>query len=353
MNEEGVITSEAGSGSTVQGEGIAAHIADEARERVLIVGAGPVGLACAISAVRRGLNPLVIDSGAIVMSIVHYPAQMGFFTSPELMEIGGHPLVCASAKPTREEAMMYYRGVVRTEGIRVRTYTRLLGASRSGGLTRAAVRGLSGEYIIDCERMVLSTGYYDNPRMLGVPGETLPHVKHYFDEAHLSTGLDVVVIGGKNSAAEAALLLWRAGARVTMVVRGDSLGESVKYWLRPDIENRIKAGEITALLKTRVVEFRDGAVLVRDAAGESATLKADRVYALTGYLPDTDLFRRIGIHINAESGRPEHDASSHETNVSGVFVAGSICAGYRTSDIFIENGRFDGEKIFASVPLRS
>jgi thioredoxin reductase (NADPH) len=318
-------------------------------ERALIVGAGPVGLACAISARRRGLDPLVIDAGAIVNSIVRYPVGMGFFTTPDLMEIGGHPLVCATAKPTREEAMMYYRGVARADRLRVQTYTRLVGARRTDNGILALTSGVRGDAGILTERLVLATGYYDNPRMLNVSGENLPHVRHYFDEAHLSCGLNVVVVGGKNSAVEAALLLFRAGAHVTMIVRGPTLGETVKYWMRPDIENRIKAGEIAAKFGCSVVEFRRGQVVVRDHSGQLEEMPADRVYALTGFVPDTGLFSGMGITIDPDSGRPALNPGNQETNVPGIFMAGSICAGFRTSEIFIENGRFDGEKIFADV----
>jgi thioredoxin reductase (NADPH) len=317
-----------------------------AHEAAIIVGAGPIGLACAISAKRRGIDPLVIDAGAIVNSIVRYPVQMGFFTTPELLEIGGHPLVCFGAKPTREEALMYYRGVVRAEGLRVRTYTRLLSASRDGALI-CETDGLYGPERMTCDRLILATGYYDNPRMLGVPGERLPHVSHYFDEAHRSVGLDVVVIGGKNSAAEAALLLHRAGARVTLVYRGTLFPPSVKYWVRPDLENRIAAGEIASRLGATVERITPRSVVIRQGESPEETLPADRVFALTGFCPDVDLFRRVGLEIDEATGRPAHDPQTLETNVPGVFLAGSITAGYRTSDIFIENGRFDGERIFA------
>jgi thioredoxin reductase (NADPH) len=308
-----------------------------------------VGLACAISARRRGLDVLVIDAGAIVNSIARYPIGMGFFTTPDLMEIGGHPLVCAGAKPAREEAMMYYRGVVRAEQLRVSTYTRLTGARRANGVIAAKTTGIRGEQEIRARRLVLATGYYDNPRLMGVPGEDLPHVHHYFDEAHLSSGLDVVVIGGKNSAVEAALLLFRAGARVTMIVRGPALGESIKYWMRPDIENRIKAGEIVTRFSTSVAGFRPGRVVITDGHGRLEEIRADRVYALTGFVPDTPLFLEMGISIDPVTGKPAINPSTHETNVPGIFMAGSIVAGFRTSDIFIENGRFDGEKIFADL----
>src|ERR1051326_5390953 len=199
-------------------------------ERVLIAGAGPIGLACAISARRRGFDPLVIDAGAIADSIVRYPVGMVFFTTPERLEIGSHPLVCAGPKATREEALKYYRGVVRAEGLRV----------RAGGIVGRVTPRL-GEERITCDRLVLATGYFDHPNRLDVPGEDLPHVSHYAAEPHLSAGLDVVIVGGKNSAVEQALACYRAGARVTLVYRGAALKPSVKYWLKPDLENRIKA----------------------------------------------------------------------------------------------------------------
>ena len=316
-------------------------------EGTIIVGAGPIGLAAAISARRRGVDPLVIDAGAIVNSIVRYPVQMGFFTTPELLEIGGHPLVCAAGKPTREEAMMYYRGVARAERLRVSTYTRLLSASRDERIT-CEIDGIHGAERLTCDRLILATGYFDNPRPLGVPGEDLAHVSHYFDEAHRSIGLDVVVIGGKNSAAEAALLLYRAGARVTLVYRGTVFPPSVKYWVRPDLENRIAAGEIAGRLGSTVERITPRAVIIRGPGGVEESVPADRVFALIGYRPDTALFQRIGIRIDETTGKPAHDPVTLETNVAGVFLAGSVTAGYRTGDIFIENGRFDGERIFST-----
>jgi len=334
------------------------------KEDTLIVGAGPIGLACAISALRRGRDPLVIDSGAMVNSIQHYPIGMSFFTTPELLEIGGHPFPCAGEKPTREEALMYYRGVVRAERIRVQTFTKLMTAQKVGGeivceleldvnrqhpsvsRAKAATRACASELSVN--RLVLATGYYDHPNTLDVPGEDLPHVRHYFDEAHPSSGLDVVVIGGKNSAIEAALQLFRAGAKTTLVYRGDEFSNSVKYWIKPDIENRIKAGEIQAYLGAEVISFAERSVTIRPAAGPARKLPADRVYALTGFHPDVDLFRRIGIDIDANTGVPNINRDTLETNVPGVFMAGSIVAGYATSNVFIENGRYDGERVFAS-----
>jgi thioredoxin reductase (NADPH) len=313
-------------------------------EAAIIAGAGPIGLACAISAKRRGIDPLVIDAGALANSIVRYPINMTFFTTPERLEIGNHPLVCAGAKATREEALKYYRGVARVEGIRVGTFTKLTGKNE--------IETRLGREAIAYDKLVLATGYFDHVNKLGVPGEDLPHVHPYFDEAHLSYGLDVVVIGGKNSAVEAALQLFRAGARTTIIYRGTTWPKSVKYWLRPDLENRIKAGEIQARLGSQVVEITPRDVLVRGALGNEERIRADRVYPLIGFHPDFELFQRIGIAFDADSGRPQINPETLETSVPGVFVAGSVTAGTKISEIFIENGRFDGEKIFGSSSER-
>ena len=321
-------------------------------EAAIIAGAGPIGLACAISAKRRGIDPLVIDAGALANSIARYPINMTFFTTPERLEIGNHPLVCAGAKATREEALKYYRGVARTERIRIATYSKLGDVTRTAHGFDCAVETRTGTLLMPANKLVLATGYFDHVNTLGVPGEALPHVRHYFDEAHLSYGQDVVVIGGKNSAVEAALQLFRAGARVTIVYRGTTWPKSVKYWLRPDLENRIKAGEIQARLGSQVVEITARDVLVRGALGNEERIPATRVYPLIGFHPDFELFKRIGIVFDPETGRPTIDPATLETSVAGVYVAGSVTAGTKISEIFIENGRFDGEKIFGSATER-
>jgi thioredoxin reductase (NADPH) len=318
----------------------------------LIVGAGPIGLACAVSAHRRGIDALVIDAGAIANSIVHYPIGMVFFTTPERLEIGGHPLTCAGAKATREEALSYYRGVVRAEGLRVRPYVRLVAAEQRDGMVHCQLQSRRGTETVTTDRLVIATGYFDHPNLLGVPGEDLPHVSHHFDEPHRTSGLDVVVIGGKNSAVETALLCFRAGARVTLVYRRPELKPSVKFWLRPDFENRVAAGEIAARLGSEVLEITVEAVVIRDAAGDVRRIPADRVYALTGYHPDANLLRSIGVELSEEDERPTLDPETLETNVTGVFLAGSVTAGRNISEVFIENGRFDGEKIFGDVASR-
>ncbi len=326
---------------------------DVTYEPVLIVGAGPIGLACAISAKRRGLDPLVIDAGALANSITHYPVGMVFFTTPERLEIGGHPLVCAGPKATREEALKYYRGVARAEGLRVRTFTKLVTAARQNDGIHCELQTRLGSPVIAGDRLVLATGYFDHPNRLNVPGEDLPQVSHYFDDPHLAYGQDVVVIGGKNSAVEAALQLFRAGARVTLVYRGTELPPTVKYWLRPDLENRIKAGEIEARLGATVTEITPCDVAITRAGGASERLRADRVYALIGFHPDFELFRRIGIQFDEATAKPVINRETLETNVAGVHLAGSLTAGRKLSEVFIENGRFDGEKIFGDHASRA
>ncbi|MEO7040912.1 MAG: YpdA family putative bacillithiol disulfide reductase [Gemmatimonadaceae bacterium] len=315
-------------------------------EDTIIAGGGPIGLACALSARKCGIDPLIVEAGAIADSIVRYPIGMGFFTTPELLEIGGHPFVSVGQKPTREEALKYYRGVVRADRLRVETYTRLLNATRNGDVITCTLQTESGESTVDCKRLVLATGYFGEPNLMDVPGESLPFVYHYFDEPHLSFGLDVVVIGGRNSAVEAALELFRAGARVTLVYRGTVFPPSVKYWVKPDIENRIAAKEISSRLGASVDRIEPGTVVIRNAENVEEKLHADRVYALTGFRADFALFRRLGIELERDTERATVNPDTLESNVPGIFMAGSIVAGRFTSGIFIENGRFDGDKIF-------
>ncbi len=321
-------------------------------EHVIVAGAGPIGLSCAISAARRGLHPLVIDAGAVCNAIVRYPVGMSFFTTPERMEIGGHPLVCSGHKPTREEALKYYRGVARAEGLRIRTFTRLSGAHRLDGGIECRLETRGGNETLACDKLVLATGYFDHPNLLGVPGEELPQVSHYFREAHLDYGLDVVVIGGRNSAVEAALELFRTGARVTLVYRGLEFPRSVKYWLKPDIQNRISAGEIKAYMGSSVERIESDHIVIAEPDGSPRELPAQRVYALTGFHPDFDLFRRVGITLDL-SEQPELNPDTLETTVPGVYMVGSITRGRRISDVFIENGRFDGERVFGNAEARA
>jgi len=324
-------------------------------EATLIVGAGPIGLACAIAARRHGIDPLVIDAGAIAESIVRYPVGMVFFTTPDRLEIGGHPFVCSGPKATREEALMYYRGVARAEGLRLRPYTRLVRAEPADTGIRCGVDRTLGDRrtdVVTCERLVLATGDFDHPNRLGVPGEDLPHVSHYAEEAHRLAGLDVVIVGAKNSAVELALNAYRAGARVTVVHRGPSLKPTVKYWLRPDFENRVKAAEIAVRWNTTVTAITATDIALRGPEG-AARIPADRVFLLTGFKPDFALLRAIGVTLDPETHRPGHDPETLETNVRGVYIAGSLTAGPFISEVFIENGRYDGERIFGDAGSRA
>ena len=316
---------------------------------VLIIGAGPTGLACAIEAKRLGLSPVLIDKGCLVNSIFRYPADMVFFTTPELLEIGDIPFASAHQKPTRQEALEYYRKVAERYCLDARLYQRVEQVSGRDGdfliLTQDR-HGQSHQY--RARKLVVATGYYDLPNLLGVPGEELRKVFHYYREPHPFYGMDVLVVGGKNSAAEAALDLWRHGAHVTLAHRGPGLHEHIKYWVRPDLENRIKNGEIKAHFHTTVGEIHPDCVLLATPGGP-LRLKNDFVFALTGYHPDFDFLRALGIQLAPGENRPLCDPESLETTVPGLYVAGVIVAGSRTNEIFIENGRFHGRQIAAHL----
>lgn len=318
---------------------------------VICIGAGPTGLATAMEAKRAGLRSLVVDKGCLCNSLYHYPANMVFFTTPELIEIGGLPMVCSGEKPTRAEALKYYRKCAAHDQLEVRLYERVPRIEGHAGnftVQTETARGVHAAYAT--ANIVIATGYYDLPNMLEVPGEELPHVSHYYREAHAHWNRDVAVIGGRNSAAEAALDLFRAGARVTLIYRQPELGAGIKYWVRPDIENRIKAGEVKALPSTRVTRIERDAVWVMNGAGEKA-VAASAVYALTGYHPDSDFLRQLGIAVDKESNRPAMNAETHESNVPGIYLAGVVVGG-NTGEIFIENGRFHGKQIAAALAGR-
>jgi thioredoxin reductase (NADPH) len=317
---------------------------------VLIVGAGPSGLATAIAARQQGLDYAIVEQGVLVNSIFNFPTHMVFFTTPELLEIGGLPLVSPFEKPTRLEALRYYRRVVDSYQLQVAFEEKVVEIeppSPSGGepvfaVTTATPRGATR--VREARAVVLAIGYYDLPNMLGVPGEDLPHVSHYYDDAHPYYRKRVVIVGGKNSAAEAALELFRGGAQVTLVHRHPQLGDSIKYWVRPDIENRIKEGSVAARFNTCVREITPTAVIVEGPGGRDE-IPAEQVFLLTGYHADVDLMRRAGIRCDEETLKPELNDETFETNVPNLFIAGGAIAGRQTGTIFIENGRFHGEKI--------
>ena len=323
---------------------------------VLVIGAGPAGLAVAIAARKAGLGALIVEKGALVNSIVRFPTHMTFFTTPELLEIGGLPFVTPYEKPTRGEALRYYRRVADSFRLAIAFDERVEAvATGDDGFvvrSRALDAARAGVEVAHRARnVVLASGYYDQPNRLGVPGEDLPHVSHYYDDPHPFYRKNVVVVGAKNSAAIAALELFRAGAAsVTLVHRGPGISSSVKYWFKPDIENRIKEGSVRALFETRVCEILPDRVVV--AGRHAAELPADAVFLLTGYQPDCRLLRGAGVRVDPESLRPEHDPATFETNVRGLFVAGSIVSGRDTNRTFIENGRFHGDAIVAAIGSR-
>jgi thioredoxin reductase (NADPH) len=313
---------------------------------VIIVGAGPSGLAAAIALKQLDVDYLVLEKGALVESIRRFPVNMVFFTTPELMEIGGIPLTTPFDKPTRQEALLYYRKVTDVFDLHVSLREEVLAIEREDEageqIFLVETRSHLGVRRVRSARaVILAMGYYDAPNYLNVPGEDLPHVKHYYDEPHPYYRQRVVVVGGKNSAAEAALDLYRNGAQVTLVHRGETLGDSIKYWVRPDIENRIREGSIAARFSTNVQEIRPTEVLLSDGT----TLPADAVLLLTGYHADPEFLRRAGIIINADTDVPRHDPETFETNVPNLFIAGGQLAGKKTGTVFIENGRFHGERI--------
>jgi thioredoxin reductase (NADPH) len=329
---------------------------------VLIIGAGPSGLATAIAAKQRGLDYVIVEKGVLVDAIYRFPVHMVFFTTPELLEIGGLPLTSPNDKPTRLEALRYYRRVVDTFGLQVSfheevteiepPHTAGAGFSRTDGAFTVTSRDTRGTTRVRHARaVVMAIGYYDHPNYLGVPGEDLPHVSHYYDDAHPQYRQRVVIVGGKNSAAEAALELFRGGAHVTMVHRRSALGDSIKYWVKPDIENRIKEGSIAARFDARVVDITPAMVRIeRDGAVEE--IPAEAVYLLTGYHADVDLMSGAGVRIDPVTLAPDFNKETFETNVPNLFVAGGAIAGRQTGTIFIENGRFHGEKIIAVLADR-
>jgi thioredoxin reductase (NADPH) len=317
----------------------------EMRTDVLVIGSGPTGLACAIEAQKIGLKVIVLDKGCLVNSLFHYPAGMTFFTTPELLEIGDIPFTTALQKPTREEALEYYRKVTEHYHLDIRQYEwvkTVMGEDGNFSITATDRAGRPHDY--RARKVIASTGYYDLANQLGLPGEDLPKVSHYYAEAHPYYDTDVLVIGGKNSAAIAALDLWRHGARVTLVYRGSQLHRHVKYWIKPDLENRIKNGDIIAYFDSRVQEIGVDHVVIVTPRGPIRR-KNDFVLALIGYHPDYDFLRSMGIELSEEQCRPVCDPVTLESNVPGIYVAGVIVAGSSTNEIFIENGRFHGKQI--------
>jgi thioredoxin reductase (NADPH) len=310
----------------------------------LVIGAGPTGLACGIELGKRGVDTLIVDKGCIVNSIYHYPTHMTFFTTPELLEIGDIPMTSLNEKPTRTEALKYYRRVSGHYKLKVHQYELVESVEGEDG----AFRVTTSACVYRAKKVVLSTGYYDVPNLLNVPGEDLPKVIHYYKEAHPFYDHDVMVVGAKNSAAIVALELYWTGARVTLVHRGAGIHHHVKYWIKPNIENRIKNGEITAYFNSEVIEIGVDSVRLNTPAGELA-VRNDFVIAMTGYSPDLKFLNATGITLEHHTRKPRTDPETLESSRKGVYLAGVIVAGMHTNEIFIENGRFHGRQIAESI----
>lgn len=316
---------------------------------LIIIGGGPCGLAVAIEAAQAGLDYVVLEKGAITESIRRYPRNMTFYSTSDNIGIGGIPFPTVGPKASRSEALEYYRKVSEYFGLEKRLYTEVAAVRREQG--HFEVETAEGQ-VMTCRKVVLATGYFDCPRMLNIPGEELPHVTHYYDEAHPYAHSKVLVIGGGNSAVDAALDLFRHGAEVALVHRRPEMKPSLKYWLYPDLMNRVKEGNIRLLLNSEVAEIQPGKVLLRDKQAEMEDwLDADFVLALIGYLPNETLLREAGVQLDPENLTPVYNPETFESNVPGLFLAGTITAGTRTEKVFIENGRLHAKPLIEKLKL--
>ena len=316
---------------------------------VLIVGGGPCGLATSISAQRAGLTSQILEAHSVVSTIAQYPTYVHFFSTAEKLALGGMPFVVSTEKPSSRDGLTYYRAVVKYFDIPIRQYERVTSIERAGDhfVVHSDSRS-EGTRRTEARAVVVATGYFGSPNYLRVPGEDLPHVSHVYREGHEAFDQDVVVVGGGNSAAEAALDLWRCGARVTLVHFGPTFDKKIKPWVGPDFLNREKEGSIATRWNSRVKSIDRAAVTITSPAGEQR-LKADLVYIMTGFAPNTDLLKQVGVPIDAQTGIPSHDPDTLETGVPNVFIAGVVVAGFDANKVFIENGRFHGDKIVARI----
>ncbi len=318
----------------------------------IVVGAGPTGLACGLELKRRGLNAMVIDKGCVVNSLYNYPTHMTFFTTPELLEIGDLPMTSMYEKPTRTEALKYYRRVAEHYQLNIHQYERVDSIDGAdGAFTVPTTDRLGVRHCYNAKKIVIATGYYDVPNLLNIPGEELPKVIHYYKEAHPYYNHNVLVVGAKNSAAIAALELYWTGARVTLVHRGPGIHKHVKYWIKPNIENRIKNGEVRAYFNSSVTEIHPDSVEIQSPEGK-IVIPNDFVFAMTGYSPDLTFLNANGIVLEPQTQKPRTDPDSLESDRKGVFLAGVIVAGMHTNEIFIENGRFHGRQIANAIASR-
>lgn len=318
---------------------------DQKSVNVIIIGAGPIGLACGVELQKKNISYLIIEKGCIVNSIFHYPTNMTFFSTSDRLEIGGVPFISHGVKPTRREALEYYRRVAESYKMPLKLYETVDSVSGDNGdFTVATDKG-----VYTCEKVIIATGFYNQANVMGIPGEDLPKVKHYYDEPHPYAEQHILVVGGGNSAVDVALETYRCGSDVTLVVREDTLKDGVKYWVRPDIENRIKEGEIKAWFNSEILEIRPKEVVIKTPEGEKV-IPNDFVLAMTGYHPDYSLLNKIGLELaKDEYETPVYDEETHETSIKGIYMAGVVCGGYNTSKWFIENARVHAEQIVGDI----
>ncbi len=312
---------------------------------IIIIGSGPIGLACALEAKKAGLQYLVFEKGTLVNSLYKYPVNMTFFSTSERLEIGGVPFVCNNSRPNRIEGMEYYRRVAISAGLHIRIFEAVKTVKKAGNLFNV----ITSKQTYRATNIIVCTGFYDIPYLLNVPGEELDKVKHYYDDPHFYALQKVLVVGAANSAVDAALETWRKGAEVTMVVRNEAISERVKYWVKPDVENRIKEGAIKAYFNSTIAAIRQNEVDIHTAEG-LVTIENDWVLAMTGYQPNLDFLRSMGIELAKDDAcSPTYNEATHETNVPGIYLAGVICGGMNTHKLFIENSREHAEKIIADI----
>lgn len=319
---------------------------------LIIIGGGPIGIACALEAKKHNINYLIVEKGAIVNSIYNYPVNMSFFSTSERLEIGNVPFVSNNAKPTRSEALEYYRRVAKDTTINIHLFEKVMDVAKSEKQHCEFGTGykiVTTKETYTCSFIIVATGFYDIPYLLNVPGENLPKVKHYYDDPHFYAFQKVIVVGAQNSAVDAALETWRKGAKVTMVIRGAEIGRRVKYWVKPDIENRIKEGSIKAYFNSVIKEIRKEEVEVETPEG-LITLENDWVISMTGYQPDLPFLKKIGIELcSDETCKPAYSEETHESNLKNIYLAGVICGGMNTHRLFIENSREHAVKIVKDI----
>ncbi|MBK9097208.1 MAG: YpdA family putative bacillithiol disulfide reductase [bacterium] len=317
--------------------------------KVIIIGAGPIGLACGIEAEKRNIDYLIIEKGCLVNSLFHYPTNMIFFSTSDRLEIGDVPFVSHGDKPTRRESLEYYRRVADAWKLKINTYENVESIER----TEKQFKVITNKNVYSASNVIIATGFFDYPNLLNIPGEEKPKVKHYFDEAHPYAYLKLIVVGGGNSAVDVALETFRRGSEVTMVIREPNLKESIKYWVRPDIENRIKEGSIKAYFNSEVTETRDDEVDIKTPDGK-VIIKNDFVFAMTGYHPDYSFLSKVGIKISEDEKQiPSFNEKTFETNIPGIYLAGVVCGGMDTGKWFIENARFQAAEILKDIASKN